>query len=82
MNWVMKDVEAINRELTPQEKVQLKPCPWCGDGIERARFWDQNQGNKWVAVVCGCGVVGPDVRTGYEATGWESVAISEWNNRW
>ncbi len=57
------------------------PCPFCGD-TKTLRFEvDQNQGTIWGRVVCGCGVLGPDVRTQYKETGWEPEAAKEWNTR-
>ncbi len=61
--------------------IELKPCPFCGDDKSLTYAIDINQGNKWASVVCGCGVAGPEVRTGYQVTGWEDDAAEEWNTR-
>lgn len=65
----------------------LLPCPFCGGqpdyddaasftGLEGAGF------AKWGAVQCGCGVIGPDVRTGYASfEEWRERAAEEWNRR-
>jgi hypothetical protein len=68
---------------TPAEVAEALACPFCGfvPTIVNVRA-DENQGTKWGGVVCSCGVVGPEVRTGYEPVAkWADKAIREWNDQ-
>lgn len=57
---------------------KLKPCPFCGN-IPTSYSSDHCPAGKWGAVVCCC--IGPEVRTGYQAVGWQEEAANEWNTR-
>lgn len=67
------------------EPLAAKPCPFCGDAIDvenEGHFGYKDGGTKWGAVVCGCGALGPDVRTGYAPWKiWRESALKEWNQR-
>jgi hypothetical protein len=68
---------------TPAGVAEALPCPFCGEvpTIANVRA-DENQGTKWGGVVCSCGIVGPEVRTGYEPVAkWADKAIREWNDQ-
>ena len=62
------------------------PCPFCGDINGEVQ---QTSTFRWRAWVCGCGVVGPDVRIQTLGEGtkeqWEEAAALEavkaWNTR-
>jgi len=62
----------------------MLPCPFCGTTPDEddPNTFVETQGTKWGAVTCGCGAMGPDVRTGYEPwLKWKFSAIKEWNTR-
>jgi hypothetical protein len=68
---------------SPAEVAEALACPFCGEvpTIANVRA-DENQGTKWGGVVCSCGIVGPEVRTGYEPVAkWADKAIREWNDQ-
>lgn len=60
----------------------LKPCPFCGGTHV---YYITTQGAKWGSAVCSeCGVIGPEVRTGYdqsENAPWHVEALEAWNTR-
>jgi hypothetical protein len=55
----------------------LKPCPFCGETPPQPKANEAR--NKWLSIECCC--TGPEVRSGYEETGWEQDAADEWNKR-
>lgn len=61
----------------------LKPCPFCGgtDGQFATDAQNANYTGKWGWWECSCGARAEDVRTGYDATGWQDDAIAAWNRR-
>ncbi|WP_435607674.1 Lar family restriction alleviation protein [Pseudomonas knackmussii] len=61
---------------------ELKPCPFCGDTPGEDSYALTDGGFKYGAISCGCGAVGPDVRTGYKDwPEWKDAAVAEWNER-
>jgi len=62
---------------------ELKPCPFCGG--KSGRFvtdaGSSNYVGKWGWWECDCGARAEDVRTGYDADGWQDAAIAAWNRR-
>lgn len=61
----------------------LRECPFCG-GTEGQFATDAHSPNytgKWGWWECSCGARAEDVRTGYDATGWQDAAIAAWNRR-
>jgi Lar family restriction alleviation protein len=59
---------------------EVKPCPFCGHtpDINNPNTFQESQGTKWGAVVCGC----TEVRTGYgPLEDWKDDAIKAWNRR-
>lgn len=70
----------MNRAMTPL------PCPFCG---ETSGVVAQTGTFRWRAWVCGCGVVGPEIRIQTLGEGtqaeWEAAAtlraIEAWNER-
>ena len=80
-----KDVRTATIKMSVMlSEYKIKPCPFCGENInynDPANF-RETDGSKWGAVVCGCGAIGPDVRTGYqEYQAWRDNAIKAWNER-
>lgn len=70
--------------MSEDKSMVIAPCPFCGEtpDIDRRETFQDSQGTKWGSVVCGCGVVGPQVRTGYESVEhWRWEAIDAWNRR-
>jgi hypothetical protein len=64
---------------------ELLACPFCG---ETPNYDSENTyglrdgGYKYGCVVCQCGALGPDVRTGYKDwTDWREDAAKAWNDR-
>lgn len=61
---------------------ELKPCPFCGDTPGEDSYTLTDGGFKYGAISCGCGAIGPDVRTGYKDwPEWKDAAVEEWNAR-
>lgn len=65
--------------------ITLRPCPFCGE-VPRPpiAFHFPDGGFKWGAISCGCGALGPEVRTQYdqsEDAEWHALAAAEWNTR-
>lgn len=61
---------------------ELKPCPFCGETPGADSYAHADGGCKYVAISCSCGVIGPDVRTGYKKwPEWRDSAITAWNER-
>lgn len=60
----------------------MKPCPFCGDTPGDDSYTLTDGGFKYGAISCGCGAVGPDVRTLYKQwPEWKDAAVAEWNER-
>ncbi|HCF6051232.1 TPA: Lar family restriction alleviation protein [Pseudomonas aeruginosa] len=61
---------------------ELKPCPFCGETPGADSYAHADGGCKYGAISCSCGVIGPDVRTGYKKwPEWRDSAITAWNER-
>ena len=61
---------------------ELKACPFCGETPPDESHALTDGGFKYGAVVCGCGAIGPDVRTDYKDwPHWKAAAQAEWNTR-
>lgn len=61
---------------------ELKPCPFCGSTPSEDSHTLTDGGFKYGAIACGCGAIGPDVRTGYKQwPEWKEAAVAEWNER-
>lgn len=65
--------------------MNILPCPFCGavPDYENPTSFTQDANPKWASVICGCGVIGPDIRAGYASDfkAWRDRAIEEWNKR-
>lgn len=61
----------------------LEPCPFCGGTTGRFATDAGSSGHvgKWGWWECDCGARAEDVRTGYDADGWQNFAIAAWNRR-
>lgn len=60
----------------------MKPCPFCGSTPSEDSHTLTDGGFKYGAIACGCGAIGPDVRTGYKQwPEWKEAAVAEWNER-
>ncbi|MCV4004481.1 Lar family restriction alleviation protein [Pseudomonas aeruginosa] len=61
---------------------ELKPCPFCGETPGADSYAHADGGCKYGAISCSCGVIGPDVRTGYKTwPEWRDSAVTAWNER-
>lgn len=61
---------------------ELKPCPFCGDIPSENSHALTDGGFKYGAIQCGCGALGPDVRTEYKDwPHWRDAAFAAWNER-
>lgn len=61
---------------------ELKPCPFCGETPSEDSYAHADGGYKYGAISCSCGVIGPDVRTGYKKwPEWRDSAVTAWNER-
>ncbi|MGZ2976711.1 Lar family restriction alleviation protein [Pseudomonas aeruginosa] len=61
---------------------EMKPCPFCGETPGADSYAHADGGCKYGAISCSCGVIGPDVRTGYKKwPEWRDSAITAWNER-
>ncbi|HFH3172670.1 Lar family restriction alleviation protein [Pseudomonas aeruginosa] len=61
---------------------ELKPCPFCGETPGADSYAHADGGYKYGAISCSCGVIGPDVRTGYKKwPEWRDAAVAAWNAR-
>ncbi len=61
---------------------ELKPCPFCGETPGEDSYAHADGGYKYGAISCSCGVIGPDVRTGYKKwPEWRDSAVAAWNER-
>ncbi|AXS87432.1 hypothetical protein D0Y56_10855 [Pseudomonas aeruginosa] len=61
---------------------ELKPCPFCGETPGEDSYAHADGGYKYGAISCSCGVIGPDVRTGYKSwPEWRDSAVTAWNER-
>ncbi|HFQ8088848.1 TPA: Lar family restriction alleviation protein, partial [Pseudomonas aeruginosa] len=61
---------------------ELKPCPFCGETPGADSYAHADGGCKYGAISCSCGVIGPDVRTGYKSwPEWRDSAVTAWNER-
>ncbi|MBU0901921.1 MAG: Lar family restriction alleviation protein [Gammaproteobacteria bacterium] len=64
------------------EELKACPCPFCGDTPGEDAHTLTDGGFKYGAIQCGCGAIGPDVRTEYKDwPHWKDAAIREWNTR-
>lgn len=64
------------------EELKACPCPFCGDTPGEDAHTLTDGGFKYGAIQCGCGAIGPDVRTDYKDwPHWKDAAIREWNTR-
>lgn len=61
----------------------LEPCPFCGGTTGRfaTDAGSSSYIGKWGWWECDCGARAEDVRTGYDADGWQNFAIAAWNRR-
>jgi hypothetical protein len=63
----------------------MKPCPWCGSR-EGEVLQPPGSTFRWRAWVCGCGVVGPEIRIQTLGEGtreeWEAAARKEALRAW
>ncbi|MDY1143036.1 Lar family restriction alleviation protein [Pseudomonas aeruginosa] len=61
---------------------ELKPCPFCGETPGVDSYAHADGGYKYGSICCSCGVIGPDVRTGYKKwPEWRDAAVAAWNER-
>lgn len=61
---------------------ELKPCPFCGETPGADSYAHADGGYKYGSISCSCGVIGPDVRTGYKKwPEWRDSAVTAWNER-
>ena len=66
----------------PNVPRELKPCPFCGDIPSENSHALTDGGFKYGAIQCGCGALGPDVRTEYKDwPHWRDAAFAAWNER-
>ena len=72
----------MTNNTIPNVPRKLKPCPFCGDIPSENSHALTDGGFKYGAIQCGCGALGPDVRTEYKDwPHWRDAAFAAWNER-